>query len=119
MSVEVDVLLVPTNICSRYSDGSFMKTNASGASVTFTFYGTEVWVFGGKRPNHGNYEAGVDGNLQGYPGRAERDFFNQTLFTQSGLSRGQHTVRLVNTEQVRFLDVDYVRPSLDIADCMR
>lgn len=109
----VDLILIPTNErasrFARYSDASFMSTKTNGESVSFTFYGTEVQVFGAAHPDHGHFKAGVNGSLAEFPGGSSGNYWQQLLFKQSNLPLGQHTVRLVNVEDDKSLDIDYVR----------
>ncbi|KAJ3535940.1 hypothetical protein NMY22_g6258 [Coprinellus aureogranulatus] len=91
----------------KYSDSSFMVTQAQGASFSFMYYGTEVSIFGSKRIGHGAYQVSLDGVMSAMQsGDATPDVFNSTLYTGSA-SKGLHNVTLINREN-RFLDVDMV-----------
>ncbi|KAF5326214.1 hypothetical protein D9611_000431 [Ephemerocybe angulata] len=98
-------------LLDKYSESAFMLTNTTGSAVSFTFYGTEVELFGAMRGNHGRFSAQVDGAPAGtFDGRSEVNdgLFQRSLFKQSGLGDSQHTVRLANVENGTFLDVDFV-----------
>ncbi|KAL1698486.1 hypothetical protein EV121DRAFT_274406 [Schizophyllum commune] len=41
---------------SEYSSGTFMATNSMGATMSFTFNGSAIAIFGSKRFNHGRYQ---------------------------------------------------------------
>lgn len=91
-----------------------MVTNTSGASATFSFYGTGVQLFGSKRPTHGNFQITIDAIT--YPPVNGNDTgssnqFQQPLFQTVALAPNYHTVKMVNlgTED---LDLDFVRASL-------
>lgn len=91
----------------KYTQSSFTVTQAANATMSFTFFGTYVGIYGAKRGNHGPYQVQVDN--QQYPignGVATPDAFNQTLFS-TNLQNGLHTVTLTNNANT-YLDVDYV-----------
>lgn len=92
---------------ARYTQSSFTVSQAANATMSFTFFGTSVGIYGAKRGNHGPYQVQVDN--QQYPvgnGVSTPDGFNQTLFS-TNLQKGLHTVTLTNTANT-YLDVDYV-----------
>lgn len=94
---------------ARYSQSSFTLSQSANATMSFTFFGTSVGIYGAKRGNHGPYQVQVDN--QQFPavnGSSSPDAFNQTLFSTSGLQKGLHTVTLTNGANT-YLDVDYVR----------
>ncbi|KAJ2919941.1 hypothetical protein MD484_g417, partial [Candolleomyces efflorescens] len=96
---------------SLYSESSFMKTQVKDETMTFSFYGTEVGVYGALRFNHGQYTMEVDGvpTAGGLAtGKRDPDLFKQQLAVSRGLQVGQHKVVLKNLENAAFLDVDYV-----------
>lgn len=93
---------------SSYSQGGFVATQSSGASMTFTFTGTGVQIFGAKRPNHGLYQVTVDGaTSSAVSGASDSNDFQVPLFSTNSLQPGQHTVTLTNSED-KFVDIDYV-----------
>jgi hypothetical protein len=38
---------------AQSATGTYRMTNGSDATATFLFEGTGVWIYGGKRPDHG------------------------------------------------------------------
>ncbi|EDR11964.1 uncharacterized protein LACBIDRAFT_313970 [Laccaria bicolor S238N-H82] len=91
----------------KYSQSSFTLTQSANTTMSFTFFGTSVGIYGAKRGNHGPYQVQVDN--QQFPagnGVASPDAFNQTLFSTS-LQKGVHTVTLTNGANT-YLDVDYI-----------
>ncbi|OCB88720.1 hypothetical protein A7U60_g4101 [Sanghuangporus baumii] len=48
-------------VTTIYANGTFTSTTV-GATVKISFYGTGIWIWGGKRPNHGYYSVTVDGD---------------------------------------------------------
>lgn len=96
----------------RYSDATFTLCTANGASATFTFNGTDIWIFGAKRDNHGPYTVTLDGSVIEQAGFAVLPGVFQTpLFVSAGLQNKQHTVVITNTQTddtKKFLDIDFV-----------
>lgn len=93
-------------MADKYSESSFFLTEALGASMSFTFYGTEVTILGAKRPNHGRYSASIDGVDSPILSGAGEDQFLATLYTATA-AKGLHNVTLTNRDPT-FLDVDQV-----------
>jgi hypothetical protein len=77
-------------------DGSAHATTDPGNTVSFTFTGTSVSWIGSVGPDHGMVEVFIDGvfveTVDAYAATAN---YQQTLFTDSGLSYGTHTIELV------------------------
>ncbi|THH05379.1 hypothetical protein EW145_g4839 [Phellinidium pouzarii] len=99
---------------SYFGGGTFTLTSASGATATFAFNGTGVWLYGAKRSNHGLYSVALDGNKQNFSGNVPvgDDEFQVPLFSASGLTLGAHTLVLENegtSPSEMFLDVDFIR----------
>ncbi|KAL1675917.1 hypothetical protein EV122DRAFT_253554 [Schizophyllum commune] len=101
---------------SQYSSGTFMATNSMGATISFTFNGSAIAIYGSKRFNHGRYQIKIDGDfVTEQDGHADPDQFQQELFSADDLDAGLHTVELTNLEQ-KFVDVDYVAWTSSIGD---
>jgi hypothetical protein len=100
-------------IRGRYSNGgTYTITVTDGASATFRFNGTGVWIYGGKRSNHGPYNVTLDGNTLTGDGHSATDQFQVPLFSAINLDFGMHEVIIANapdaaSDQV-YLDVDFV-----------
>ncbi|KAJ7822446.1 hypothetical protein B0H13DRAFT_2126955 [Mycena leptocephala] len=97
-------------LASSYSNnGTFTLCTTQGASATFTFTGTQVYVFGAKRDNHGPYSITLDNTPT-----LLTVFFPAVfgpLFVSDVLKQGQHTVTLTNevTDPNKpFLDLDFI-----------
>ncbi|KAJ7828794.1 hypothetical protein B0H14DRAFT_2366990 [Mycena olivaceomarginata] len=89
--------------------GTFTLCNTLGGSATFTFNGTQVYVYGAKRDNHGPYSITLDGTTTTFDGFSETALWT-TLFVSDLLAQGLHTVTVTN--QMRnstsaYLDIDY------------
>ncbi|TFK20940.1 hypothetical protein FA15DRAFT_101863 [Coprinopsis marcescibilis] len=75
---------------SRYSGGSYMRTNETNGRATFTFYGSEVHFFGARRSTYGFYQFVVNGTPtspgnagSGNAGSSANDVFQSDLTTTS------------------------------------
>jgi len=98
------------NLASSYSASSFFATSTSGGTASFTFNGTGIELFGAERSNHGLYVVTLDGTQ--YPpasGESANPTFQATLFSQTDLTQGLHTVTLQNDgSSGQFVDLDYI-----------
>jgi hypothetical protein len=83
-----------------------------GATASFTFNGTGVYLYGAMRPNHDQYSVTIDGHSVSLAnGSASPDSFQQLLYGNGSLPYGLHQVILANDfVQVpsAFVDLDYV-----------
>ncbi|KAJ7468225.1 hypothetical protein B0H11DRAFT_2305774 [Mycena galericulata] len=100
----------------KYSNnGTFTLCTTKGSSASFSFNGTQVWVYGAKRSNHGPYSVQMDGKTTQYDGFSTQDEFTY-LFSSGPLASGQHTVvvtNAVNDTTKPYLDIDYIIWSTD------
>lgn len=95
------------NLISSYSAVGFVATQLAGETVSFTFNGTGVQIYGAKRDNHGQYQVRIDGtDNPPQNGFASPSQFQAVLFSTSSLQPGLHTVTLTNLED-KFVDIDY------------
>ncbi|KAH6911564.1 hypothetical protein BKA70DRAFT_1423293 [Coprinopsis sp. MPI-PUGE-AT-0042] len=78
------------------------------STVSFTFYGTGVEIFGSKRPSeYGSYQVTLDEEtFEAENGTATTSDFRASLFSRTGLSKAEHTIRLENIE-AKYRDIDY------------
>src|SRR5437899_1428221 len=91
---------VQGNLNRAWSLGTAAETGVAGASVTFTFTGTEVSWIGCRKLSTGIADVYLDGVFQ-----TEIDTFQappiegyqHTMFTASGLANGTHTLTIVVT----------------------
>ena len=88
-----------------------MQTDGTTTSnFFFVFSGTNVNIFGSKRPNYGFYQITVD-QKQYDPRNAAADapgVFQTALFESISLPNVQHTVQLNNANAGALVDVDFV-----------
>ncbi|KAJ7233670.1 hypothetical protein C8J57DRAFT_1090322 [Mycena rebaudengoi] len=92
-----------------YSNSTFTVCNTIGSSATFTFNGTKVYVFGGKRMNHGKYSITIDRTQsKAFDGFANPEIIPAPLWVSDTLRLGQHTVTVTNEW------TDPNKPDLDI-----
>jgi len=82
---------------SLYFDSSLHTTSTKGASASFAFNGTGVWLYGGLRSNYGSYQVSIDG-MQVAEGSAKsaQTELKHVLCGLSGLQMGEHMVTLTN-----------------------
>ncbi|KAJ7120175.1 hypothetical protein C8R44DRAFT_541939, partial [Mycena epipterygia] len=93
--------------------GTFTVCNTKGCSATFSFNGTQVWIYGSKRDNHGPYSVKMDGNTMEYDGFSADDEYT-SLFDSGSLKQGQHTVVITNIMKDTkrpYIDIDYASHS--------
>lgn len=84
-----------------------MVTQVINASVTFTFYGTGVQLYGAQRSDHGLYRVTLDSHVYTLNGQANgTESFQVSLFQSAALTNGLHTVTVVNLGTK--LDLDFV-----------
>jgi autotransporter-associated beta strand protein len=84
-------------------DIHYATTN--GDSVTLAFDGTDVGFLSTYGPNRGQVDVYLDDVFQETIDLFDADTFNATVFSRSGLPRGQHTLKLVKTSG-QYLTVD-------------
>ncbi|CAE7145154.1 unnamed protein product [Rhizoctonia solani] len=99
----------------RYQGRSFHATSTNGATANITFRGTDIYIYGAKRNNHGYYSATVDDEpawpIYGRPGLGGAEEFQSLLFARQGLTNGKHTFRLTNIVEGQdkiWVDIDYI-----------
>jgi len=92
---------------SSYSGSSFHTTATRGASLSFSFNGTGVWLYGGRRPGYGTYSISLDGqHIIDDDASSSTPALQQLLGAATGLEMGLHQVTLTNTGSI--LDLDYM-----------
>ena len=94
----------------RYSDSSYKVTQVVNASVSFTFYGSALQLYGAERANHGLYQITIDSHV--YPpanGSVDggQEVFQTPLFQTAALMSGSHKLTVVNLGTTLF-DLDFV-----------
>jgi hypothetical protein len=92
-----------------YSASSFTDTQISNSTVTFTFQGSSLAIYGAMRGNHGPFTVDVDGTVFPCNGYSSSDLFQVPIF-QTNLQQGTHSVTLTNGGNNTFVDIDFVRP---------
>ena len=94
----------------RYSDSSYMVTQVDNATVSFTFFGSALQLYGAERANHGLYQITIDSHV--YPPAngsvsAGQEAFQFPLFQTAALKSGFHKLTVVNLGTTAF-DLDFV-----------
>lgn len=108
----------------RMRQGS-LEAKEKGASIEVNFVGNQVRVIGDGGTNGGLAEVYLDGIRQLTPidCYSPASFSRQTLYSQSGLAQGQHTLRIVATGEhnpiatassVRIAEVQYSAATGDV-----
>jgi len=100
-----------SDIVDQYQFGTYHSTSDVGASATFKFTGTAVYLYGSKRPSHGTFDVDIDGTSLGqFSGTSTTIQNAQLLAKATGLSWGEHTVTITNSDPLgRFLDLDLIK----------
>ncbi|EJU05922.1 hypothetical protein DACRYDRAFT_127562 [Dacryopinax primogenitus] len=84
----------------KYVDGTLHSTSTPGASMTYLFSGTGIQWFGTTGPSHGKTNVFLDGKQIGTSdGYAKNEAYQQRRWASDELVFGQHTLRIVNTDQ--------------------
>lgn len=92
---------------SSYSGSSFHTTSTPGASLSFSFNGTGIWLYGARRSEYGSYTISVDGvEMMQENANSPDSEFQQSLGGVASLQMGSHEVTLTNTGSM--VDLDYV-----------
>ncbi|KIP02359.1 hypothetical protein PHLGIDRAFT_298614 [Phlebiopsis gigantea 11061_1 CR5-6] len=92
-------------------DGSTShQTNIFNASVTISFHGNAVTLYGSTAPNHGLYEVSLDdAPAQTFNGSASVTRSGEILYLASGLTDGLHRVKMTNVDPAgQWLDFEGV-----------
>ncbi|KAJ7154932.1 hypothetical protein C8R43DRAFT_884951 [Mycena crocata] len=101
-------------------DGTYHRTNVTGASFSFGFKGSEFFLYGAAGPQFGTYEVDIDGCPEEHSAHAARNASGHLLFHKKDLEYTDHTVTVTNLgakhhgEGTDFL-VDFVKSTVDIA----
>ena len=87
-----------------------MVTQVVNASVSFTFFGSALQLYGAKRPNYGLYQVTIDSRV--YPPvngsvSTGQEAFQTSLFQTAALKSGFHKLTVVNLGSTAF-DLDFV-----------
>nr|GAT60481.1 predicted protein [Mycena chlorophos] len=105
-------------LAGDYFDGTFTLCTTQGSQASFTFNGTQVYVFGAKRSNHAPYSVSLDGETSNFNGFSQNAIFS-TLYVSPVLTSGLHTVSVTNERNdnnLTFLDIDRIIWTTDASD---
>ncbi|RXK36985.1 hypothetical protein M231_05749 [Tremella mesenterica] len=99
-----------------YYGQTFMGTQTAGNSFSFTFHAEAVYMYGSKWYNHGYYSVSLDGGQAQYSnGNTDGTrYFQQCLYSATGLSTGSHTIVVTNTPNMQpqtgeiWFDLDFI-----------
>ncbi|EUC59095.1 transmembrane protein, putative [Rhizoctonia solani AG-3 Rhs1AP] len=99
------------DILDQYWLNTYHSTSEAGASASFKFTGTAVYLYGSKRPSHGSYEVDIDGVSIGQFDGSSKSIENMALLAKAeGLTWGEHIVTITNSgTDEAFLDLDQIK----------
>ncbi|WWC90900.1 uncharacterized protein L201_005838 [Kwoniella dendrophila CBS 6074] len=82
----------------RYKNSTFHSSTNDGDSAVIVFIGTEIKVYGAKRPNHGFLSGLIDGGEKQYVNGTAKDpeLYQQVIFQANNLENKTHTVIMTN-----------------------
>lgn len=87
-----------------------MVTQVVNASVSFTFFGSGLQLYGAERPTHGLYQVTIDSRTYSPANgdvSAGREVFQAPLFQTAALKTGFHKLTVVNLGNSEF-DLDFL-----------
>ena len=84
-----------------------MVTQVLNASVSFTFFGTALQLYGAERANHGLYQITIDSHVYSPANGSVQEVFQAQLFQTASLISQLHKLTVVNLGTTAF-DLDYV-----------
>lgn len=90
---------------SMFHAGTARYTDEENASVELTFVGSTIRWYGQKDTNFGTANVYIDNELIGEVNANGSIAVGQLLFEQTGLSNGEHTIRIARLSGV--IDLDY------------
>ncbi|KAJ6553570.1 hypothetical protein DFH09DRAFT_1366185 [Mycena vulgaris] len=102
---------IDDSLISSYSNGTFTLCDTQGSYASFTFNGTAIWVYGAKRPNHGQYSVALDNNITVHDGFASDSILQTPLFVATNLADTTHSITITNqgtNASLAFLDLDFI-----------
>ncbi|TDL27778.1 hypothetical protein BD410DRAFT_713180 [Rickenella mellea] len=94
----------------HYFDQTRMGSPALGATASFSFYGSAIWLFGAKRSDHGIYNVTLDGMTSSLNGTGN-EVYQAVIFNATGLTLGNHSITLTNAQvndTFPWVDLDYI-----------
>ncbi|KAF7416135.1 hypothetical protein PC9H_002396 [Pleurotus ostreatus] len=106
--------LLDDPLLDEYYTRSYRATNSSAGkgTVSFTWKGASIWIYGGYRERLGPYQIALDGEVETFPGyiQGSTPHGNILLFGRRDLDESQmHTFELTNLgENGQVLDLDYI-----------
>ncbi|TDL17151.1 hypothetical protein BD410DRAFT_831667 [Rickenella mellea] len=94
-----------------YFDHTRTSTRIPGATASFSFYGSAVWLFGVKGDDHGDYNVTLDGATSSFNGSHGNNTYQVSIFTATGLALGNHSVILTSAQtnqSAPWVELDYI-----------
>ncbi|KAL4261844.1 hypothetical protein AB1N83_006983 [Pleurotus pulmonarius] len=106
--------LLDDPLLDEYYTRSYRATNSSvgRGTVSFSWRGASIWIYGGYRERLGSYQIALDGEVETFPGyiQGSTPHGNVLLFGRRDLDESHmHTFELTNLgENGQVLDLDYI-----------
>ncbi|KAM0752039.1 hypothetical protein T439DRAFT_199691 [Meredithblackwellia eburnea MCA 4105] len=97
------------NTNSGFLGNTSTYTNQDGGSVSLTFAGSVVYVYGDTVDDHGAFSIKLDNKTYNYNGYTSHLKIGTLMFFAGGLSPGNHTITLINGAGGTYVDLDYIR----------
>ncbi|TDL13870.1 hypothetical protein BD410DRAFT_846556 [Rickenella mellea] len=94
-----------------YFDHTRMSARVPGATASFSFNGSAVWLFGVKGDDHGDYNVTLDGATSSFNGSHGNNTYQVPIFTATGLALGIHSVTLTGAQTNKsapWVELDYI-----------
>ncbi|KAF8596101.1 hypothetical protein BDV93DRAFT_500726 [Ceratobasidium sp. AG-I] len=94
---------------SYYFNETTHITQVTGATASVTFEGTGLYLYGGTLLDHGTYSIQIDNQPGITLNGSTKNFHPRALlYYADGLGSGTHSLTVINTQNRRYLDIDYV-----------
>lgn len=90
-----------------YLDGYIHASNQSSATISFSFFGQILWYYSDLDKNRGSFTISVDSQPAIQLSAFSNSHADVTALYNTRLDPGPHTVVLTNTEQGKYMGLDY------------
>ncbi|KAG6844326.1 hypothetical protein H0H87_007732 [Tephrocybe sp. NHM501043] len=97
-----------STVANNFYGRTWMVTRTPGATMSITFEGVNIAVYGSMSPEHGNYTTNIDGIVGFGDGQTtEPTMYNAKVYVSNTLSPTTHTLTILN-QHTDILDIDYI-----------
>ncbi|KAJ7806285.1 hypothetical protein B0H14DRAFT_2876174 [Mycena olivaceomarginata] len=92
-----DPSAAPDPVLAIWFDSTYHRTNVSGASLSYSFKGSDLFLFGAAGPQFGSYEIELDGRRETHSAHASQNASGHLLFSKHGLNaEREHELKVTN-----------------------